>query len=159
MSVGDRADNLPQWLRQMKGWEETPEWLLKLVEQSEEVPSFDDWEVPAEEMDFESSGEPSPEEPPALQDVDLGELAAVADVFDSTQRELEPLDRPDEGQQFPVFGDVDTGSLGWLADLDESILTEAVEDAALTEAIARAQQELEHRAFERSLSRRPVVPA
>ncbi len=42
MGQDDRQGHIPNWLRQLRGWEETPDWLLRFIEQSEGSLSFDD---------------------------------------------------------------------------------------------------------------------
>ena len=42
MGQDDRQQHIPNWLRQMSGWEETPDWLLRFIEQSEGSLSLDD---------------------------------------------------------------------------------------------------------------------
>ena len=42
MGQDDRQRHIPNWLRQMRGWEETPDWLLRFIEQSEGSLSLDD---------------------------------------------------------------------------------------------------------------------
>jgi hypothetical protein len=125
MSQGIDKNNIPDWLREMSGWEDTPEWLLSLIEQAEGPFSYEGLDVSMDELGFDASEvfssrpRDKPKEPPAPE----GAEAEAADWFSG-------LEEPREDEAAPAApieaADADavqdeqvTAEADWLTGLDE----------------------------------------
>jgi hypothetical protein len=108
-------NNIPNWLRQMSGWEDTPEWLLKLIEQAEGTLSFEDLGGSLEEMGFDASDIFSSQEPSEQE-----EALALADLESEAADWFSGLEAPQEGETAPSAGAQEAGE-DWLEGLGEDI--------------------------------------
>ena len=97
MSQGDEANRIPNWLRQMQGWENTPEWLLHLVEK-------------------DRGGSLSSAETEDL----LSKVGFGTDERVSFEEGVEREGAEEEIEAFPGTRDAS----GWMAELDEGAQTE-----------------------------------
>lgn len=108
MGQDDRQQHIPNWLRQMRGWEETPDWLLRFIEQSEGSLSLDELGGGFGADAFGTSADETPLD---------GELAQEGEWFDRLSSEgTSDTEESEESAPSPT---VSESGEDWLSEMTE----------------------------------------
>ncbi len=163
MSQGDTSNQMPNWLRQMRGSEETPDWLLRLIREAERgsaLPGLDD---AVEEMGFASPDTVSPAIPETPD-----ARAEIGDLFGPVEEQGKPetvipaglaggqdwLSGLDAGLAAADTLPANEGSLDWLDNLAE--VAPADETASAREQPAELGSEAEVPSWLSGLEQEPA---
>jgi hypothetical protein len=132
----DQRRYIPPWLRRMRGWEETPDWLLEKIQKEQGGFSFLELGITPEAAGFGSDVEPVQEES------DEPEPEGGEDLRDAYERERQGSSRPSSTEQAtgivpeaapaePEQGEEESpptrkrsGVTDWLVDLEEEASSE-----------------------------------
>jgi hypothetical protein len=146
MIQGNELDRIPHWLRQMRGWEETPQWLLRFIEQTEGMLSVGDLEESLADIGFQAPDGSAPratresrraEEAPPRESPDE-EADWFGGAFDHSSTDVEPARPPSEEQEVGELAEGESAGTEeeavpeWLAGLEDGFPEEEGEPGWVT---------------------------
>jgi hypothetical protein len=146
----DQRRHIPSWLRRMRGWEETPDWLLDKIQEEQGGFSFLDLGITPESAGFggdEVAARDKSDEPPqwerrdepAQREKGGGSVTEIADelraAYERERQGTSPLPTEQAGKTDATSAEQDEGAspstrrssgvTDWLVDLEEEASSEA----------------------------------